>query len=134
MTSPDLPPDAPAAGRLLDAGLHLLDRQVHDVDGVPIATVDDLEIEGVEPDAEIPPDAPPPVIGSLLSGPVLGSRVFGGRPPSERFHRTSWAHIVDVGTVVRLGVPGERLAVTWTERWVRDHVIGRIPGGRHDPE
>ena len=38
-------PDYP--GRVLDARLHLLDRQVLDRDGVPVSTVDDLELEEV---------------------------------------------------------------------------------------
>ena len=37
------PPDHEAlAGRLLDAQLHLLDRQVIDVHGAPVTVVDDL--------------------------------------------------------------------------------------------
>ena len=32
------------AGQTLDAQLHLLDRQVLDSDGVPVTTVDDLEL------------------------------------------------------------------------------------------
>ena len=45
-----------------------------------------------------------------------------------------WSHVTDVATVVSLDVRGEGLDVLWVERWLRDHVIGRIPGGRHDPE
>ncbi len=37
--TPDLPPDRPLAGRVLDARLHLLDRQVLDADGVPVTTL-----------------------------------------------------------------------------------------------
>ena len=37
-------PVPPVAGRTLDAQLHLLDRQVLDSDGVPVTTVDDLEL------------------------------------------------------------------------------------------
>ena len=36
-----LPPDEHPPGLVLDARLHLLDRQVLDVDGVPVCTVDD---------------------------------------------------------------------------------------------
>ena len=36
-------------------------------------------------------------------------------------------------TVLDLDIPGDDLPVTWTERWVRDRIIRRIPGGRHDP-
>ncbi|MBT0994501.1 hypothetical protein KIN34_09400 [Cellulomonas sp. DKR-3] len=131
---PPFPPDEQLpvpprpAGRVLDARLHLLDRQLVDVDEVPVATVDDVELA---PPFEGSPDL---VATNLLSGPVLATRIFGGRPPRDRWHRVRWAHVTDVGTVLRLGVHGEGLDVLWVERWLRDHVIGRIPGGRHDPE
>ena len=129
------PPDQEElAGRLLDARLHLLDRQVIDVHGVPITAVDDLELSDVALDQDLAPDTPPPVIEALLSGPVLGTRIFGGRPPESRLIRTPWSAVYEIGVALRLAVAGESLDVTWTERWVRDKIIGRIPGGRHDPD
>lgn len=122
------------AARWLDAQLHLLDRQVLDVDGVPTAVVDDLELSEVPVGEEIPIDTPPPVITALLSGPVLATRIFGGRPPDSRMERTPWAAVADVGVVIELAVRQETTDAAWTERWVRDHIIGRIPGGRHVPE
>lgn len=127
-----LPPDERPHGLVLDARLHLLDRQVLDVDGVPVCTVDDLEVHGVD-GSDRPDGTQTAVVTSLLSGAVLATRVFGGRPPSSRWHRIRWSHVADVGTTVALGVRGDTLDVTWTERWVRDRVIGRLPGGRHDP-
>lgn len=135
-TRPVPPSSAPVpeiAGRLLDARLHLLDRQVLDVEGVPVCTVDDLEVTGADVGADLDPSTPVRV-SALLSGPVLGTRIFGGRPPASRWHRVPWRDVTDVGTALRLGVRAEGLDATWPERWVRDHVIGRIPGGRHDPE
>ena len=129
-------PEDPLArsGRLLDAHLQLLDRQVLDVDKVPVMVVDDLELTDVDSPAALPEGAEPPQIAALLTGPVLGTRIFGGRPPASRLARVAWSDVFDVGIVVSLAVPGEILDVTWTERWVRDHIIGRIPGGRRDPE
>ena len=121
-------------GQVLDAELHLLDRQVLDVDEVPVTVVDDLELSDVPWGEPIPEGTPPPVIEALLSGPVLGTRIFGGRPPASRLHRIAWRHVGDAGIVLRLGIRGSELDGTWVERWVRDHVIARIPGGRHDPE
>lgn len=121
------------SGRWLDAQLHLLDRQVIDVHGVPITTVDDLELSDVPFGVEIPPETPAPEVTALLSGPVLATRIFGGRPPSSHLHRTPWEAVYDVGVTINLAIGGETLDVTWTESWVRDHIIGRIPGGRHDP-
>jgi hypothetical protein len=122
------------AGRILDAQLHLLDRQVLDSEGVPVTAVDDLELSDVPFDVELTPGTPAPVIESLLSGPVLGTRIFGGRPPASRWHRIAWSAIADLGTALHLDVRGDELDVTWPERWARDRVIRRIPGGTHDPE
>lgn len=127
-------PDEVQAGRVLDARLHLLDRQVLDVDAEPVTTVDDLEVLGVL-GAELPLGTDEtPVVVALLTGPVLGTRIAGGRPPSSRLERIPWSDVSDVGTTLRLGRHADDLVVTWTERWVRDHIIGRIPGGHHDPD
>ncbi|MDP9986688.1 hypothetical protein LFT44_05155 [Arthrobacter sp. FW306-05-C] len=128
-----LTPAPQVAGRILDAQLHLMDRQVLDYDGVPVTTVDDLEVSGPALDEDIPAGTPAPVITALLTGSVLGTRIFGGRPPSSRLVRIPWKDVAEVGVVVRLGVKGEPLDASWVERWVRDKIIARIPGGRHDP-
>ena len=122
------------ASRWLDAQLHLLDRQVLDVDGVPVAVVDDLELSEVLVGQEIPIDTPPPVITALLSGPALATRIFGGRPPESRMQRTLWVDIVEIDVVIRLGVGRDILDLAWTEGWVRDRIIGRFPGGRLTPQ
>ena len=135
-------PEPPQDGRILDARLHLLDRQVLDVDGVPVCTLDDLELEALElgvvdggREDDLPPDGSRTfAVTELLSGPVLGTRVFGGRPPAARWHRLPWRDVAEVGSAVHLGVRGADLDATWLERWTRDHVVGRIPGGHHDPE
>jgi hypothetical protein len=120
--------------RYLDAHLHLLDRQVLDVHGVPVAVVDDLELSEIPAGQEIPPDTPAPVITALLSGPTLATRIFGGRPPESRMLRTPWVAIREIGVVIKLSVGRDTQDLFWTERWVRDHIIGRIPGGRHTPK
>jgi hypothetical protein len=130
-------PEPRQPGRILDARLHLLDRQVLDVDDVPVCTLDDVELEvvdGAPADDRRIDGSVPVVIAALLTGPVLGTRIFGGRPPASRWYRLPWRHVTDVGTAVRLGVHGADLDATWLERWTRDHVIRRIPGGTHDPE
>jgi hypothetical protein len=126
------PPDT-YAGQVLDAQLHLLDRQVLDVDSVPVSTLDDLEITDIPMNVPLP-GTPAPTIVNILTGVTLGTRIFGGRPPSSRLTRVPWKHVKSIDVVVSLGVAGETLDATWPERWVRDHIIGHIPGGRHDPE
>ncbi len=129
----ELPTPPKVAGRMLDAGLDLLDRQILDPHAVPVSTVDDLEITTPDDLAHLDPEHPP-VIHALLTGPVLMTRIFGGRLPDSRFIRLQWRVVADCGVVVSVGVPADSLDASWTERWMRDHVIGRIPGGRHDPE
>lgn len=124
------------AGRVLDARLHILDRQVLDRDGVPVTTVDDLDLDlhGIEVGATIEAGAPAPTVVAILTGPDLATRIFGGRPPPSRQIRIPWELVAEVGTTIRLGVSGDSLDATWVERWVGEHIIGRIPGGRHAPE
>jgi hypothetical protein len=120
-------------GQVLDAQLSLLDRQILDVTGEPVTAVDDIELSGFELGAAIDPDQPP-VIAAFVSGRVLVTRLFGGRPPDSRLARVPWKSVTDVGVLIELGIHGEDLQITWGERWLRKNVIGRIPGGRHDPE
>lgn len=120
-------------GRWLDVQLHLLDRQVLDVDEVPVAVVDDLELSEVPSGEQIPIDTPPPVITALLSGAAIATRIFGGRPPESRMQRTPWDDVADIGVVIKLAVGRDALDLAWTERWVQERIIGRIPGGRHIP-
>jgi hypothetical protein len=119
---------------LIDAELHLLDRQVLDVDEVPIVVVSEVELTDIEFDNPIPPDAPAPTITALLSGPVLVTRIFGGKPPRSRLHTIDWNVVSNIGIVISLRVKGSTLDVTWAERWISEHVIQRIPGGKNDPD
>jgi len=122
------------AGRLIDAQLHLLDRQVLDRDGVPVTAVDDIELSDVPLGTDLAASSPPPVIENLLSGAVLATRIFGGRTPESRWHRIPWTSIRELGIVLSLDAVADDLEPSWPERWVRDRIIGRIPGGRRDPE
>lgn len=132
MTEELLPPPR-IDGQLLDAQLNLLDRQVLDVTGEPVTAVDDIEVSGIAFDEPASADQPPQ-IHAIVGGPVILTRIFGGRPPDSRLTRIEWKHISDVGIVVKLGIRAEELDITWGERWLREHIVGRIPGGRHDPE
>ncbi|TYL53283.1 hypothetical protein [Agromyces mariniharenae] len=122
------------AGRVLDAHLHVLDRQVLDRDEVPVTTADDLELDGIELGARIEPGSPPPTVSAILTGPQLMMRLFGGHAPAARRVSIPWRLVAEVGTVIHLGVAGDSLQAGWAERWVSRHIIGRIPGGRHAPE
>lgn len=127
-----------AGVRVVDARLHLLSRQVLDVDGEPVTTVDDLELVAADArDDDAPRDAAPgepAEVGAILTGPVLVTRLLGGRPPASRWERVPWRDVGHVGTALELTVRADSLDVHWPEGWLREHVVGRIPGGRHDPE
>jgi hypothetical protein len=128
------------AARTVDAGLSLLDRQLIDVDERFAGTVDDLELTV--------PDEGAPYVTAILAGPGSLSRRIGGRLGSwiesvqKRLHPSSdpgpasisWGVVTEVGSAIRLSVPRSALEVDRFESWVREHVIGRIPGSGHAPE
>lgn len=98
----------PTGVRVVDARLHLLSRQVLDVDGEPVTTVDDLELVAADgADGTARDDGPrdavpgePAEVGALLTGPVLVTRLLGGRPPASRW-RTRPTPTTPTPTTVR---------------------------------
>jgi hypothetical protein len=128
-------------GRVLHAELHLLDHQMRDRNGRLCGNVDDLELTESE-SGEL-------YVRAIVSGPGSLLRRLGfvrfGRW-FEQFRRETARmegrdddpgiipmHLVhNIGPVIDLAVTAEDLASSQSERWVRDHIIGRIPGSRHD--
>lgn len=137
MTLPSAP--RPDGGRLIDARLSLLDRQVLDVNGEPVGVVDDLEVT----DLQIEPlQVPEPLVEvrldpirvlNLVHGPIVLERIVGGRRPSAHFERVPWDAVARLGSAVELAIPGDAVPVGWLEGWLARNVIARIPGGRHVP-
>ena len=119
---------------IIDARLHLLDRQLLDDDDNPVGIVDDLELDGIELDTDLDPSAPAPQVTALLSGHVLATRIFGGAPPRSRFQEIPWDLVASAGVTVKLKPTDMSFDVQWAERWLRDHIITHIPGGRHAAE
>ena len=128
------------AGRTIDAGLRLLDRQLVDVEGRFAGKVDDLEFTW--------PDEGAPYVSAILSGPgSLAGRV-GGRlgmwieSAHHRLHPSetpgpasiSWGVVHEVGSAILLSAPKSALDVERFEEWTRDHVIAKIPGSGHAPD
>jgi len=123
------------AGRSLWAGLHLLDRQLVDVDGRPVAKVDDFEMSGTTGD-ELP------VVTALLCGPAALGRRFGPRTgallegfrgllrdePNARPVAISMDLVDDIGPAVTLHTTRESLPVNDVEQFIGDHLIAHIPG------
>jgi hypothetical protein len=127
-------PNIPHRGRLLDARLHLLDRQLLDDDDNPVGIVDDVELTDFDMDEDIPVGAQAPKVTALLSGHVLATRIFGGEPPRSRLQEIPWNLVARVGAVVKLKPTDTVFDVGWVERWLRERIIKHIPGGRHAAE
>jgi len=127
-------PRRPPAGRVLDAGLELLDLQLVDPDGRFAGKVDDLELTLGEEG--------PPVVTAILAGPGALARRLGGGLGRwiAGIHRRLQDHDVEgparisIGTMVRLdeevhlAVSRHDLPTDALEAWVRTRVIGKIPG------
>src|SRR3954468_4616595 len=88
-------------GRLLDARLHLLDRQLLDDDDDPVGIVDDLELTDFELDKDIPKGPEAPELTSLLSGHVVATRIFGGGPPRSRLQGIPRSLVDSIHVVVK---------------------------------
>ncbi|MCW2505517.1 MAG: hypothetical protein JWO79_3801 [Actinomycetia bacterium] len=126
-----------ATGRQYDAALSLLDRQVVDPRKLPVANVDDVELETGE-NGElwvsailVGPAALGPRIGGLVGRIMTGAaQRLSGRGPG----RIPFAIVTDIGSAVTVSVPVADLDVQPLERWLRDHVIQRIPGASNAAE
>ncbi|MTD53368.1 PRC-barrel domain-containing protein [Amycolatopsis pithecellobii] len=111
---------------------HLLDRQIVDIDGRMIGKVDDVELEPTG-------DGHYRVVALLTGGRVLAERVGGLlgrflRWPRPGSLRITCDHVLEVGNHVTLSLHAEVLDLPPLESWLRRHVIGRIPGARHESQ
>jgi hypothetical protein len=127
----------PGFRRQYDAELHLLDRQIVDRDGAPIANVDDIELV-VRADGRL-------AVATLLCGPgALGPRMGGRvgrwttaiwrrlRPDeSPQPGRIDAALVTGTDSAVHVSASVAELRVDGLEQWLRRYVIDRIPGAGH---
>lgn len=134
MSADELPVKRHRGGRLVDARLHLLDRQLLDENDDPVGIVDDLELTGVELGQDLPQGSEAPQVTALLSGRVVATRIFGGAPPRSLLQEIPWKLVASVGVVVRLKADERTFDVNWIERWLYEHIIRHIPWGRHAAE
>ena len=134
----DLRPDfeaSGAAGRVVDAGLELLDRQMIDPDGRMAGNIDDLELT-------FPQGGGSPYVNGILAGPGALARRIGGALGNsiasihERLQesgvegpaRIPFGVVASIGSDVRLTVSRQDLAIYRFEGWARDTIVARIPG------
>ena len=129
------------AGRIVEAGLQLLDRQLIDKDGKHAGKVDDLEFE-------FPDGGGPPVVTAILAGPGALSRRLGGQlggwleaaanrlreGDAHRPARIPFAVVKEIASAITLSVPKAELETDRLEAWTRDHIIGKLPGAGHAPD
>jgi hypothetical protein len=118
--------------RILWAGLDLLDRQILDRSERMCGNVDDVEIG--EPD-----EGGAVYVTGIHTGPgALLLRMK--RRTLGHWLRHAYAagpipiaRVADIGAHVTLSLEEEELPTFAGERWMRDHVIGHIPGARDAP-
>src|SRR5437763_8682214 len=114
----------------------LLDRQLTDSRGVPAGRVDDLELSDPGP-------GQPPVLTALLSGPTAFGPRIGGRlgtwwlavgrrlrPVEDPYPNRVPVELIDHVDRMEITLlsPRETLGSYRFGHWVRDKIIGRIPG------
>jgi sporulation protein YlmC with PRC-barrel domain len=115
-------------------GFDLLDRQILDSRGEPVGKVDDVELDRGA-------DGTLYVAALLVGEQALGDRIGGrlgrwmagtARRLSPDYHRGPIRIPVDliaeITSAVKLSVRRELLPDPPLETWLREHLIGRIPG------
>ncbi len=122
-----------------DATLHLLDRQLVDPDGGLVGKVDDLELSE-RGDGRL-------VVTALLVGPAaLGPRMGGylGRwivavwrrlrpDAAPQSGRIPVDCLLSIDSAVHVTRVADWEGVSGLEAWLREFVIGRIPGANNEP-
>jgi hypothetical protein len=129
-------------GRRVWAGLQLLDRQLVAHDDRNAGCCDDIELSYTEAGDRL-------YVTAILSGPgALAYRLNARRLGRwlRRVHREvavgddddptriPFNVVTDIGPSIKVGRDINEVGSASTERWVRDHVIGPIPGSGHAPE
>jgi hypothetical protein len=124
---------------VVSLGLQLLDRQLVDVNDRECGKVDDIQLEFLEdPDSR----GAPPVATHILTGPgALGSRLRGlpGRIANaawKRLHpesnpqsiRLPFSLVSKLDYEVHLSVEYHSVGLEMIDDWVKDQVVGKIPG------
>jgi hypothetical protein len=111
----------------------LLDKQLVDREGEPLGRVDGIVMS-------YSGDAPPHITHFELGAQTLARRLpspfqrvlawLGHRlsPRGSQPYRIEVSRIIQLGRTIKIDIDGTRSAARETERWVRDHIIGRIPG------
>jgi sporulation protein YlmC with PRC-barrel domain len=112
----------------------VLDKQVVDRNGVKMGRIDGIVVE-------LRPAQPPKLVAIELGTIAIAHRIGPRTARVVRWlvsrvsnadrrqpHRIEWKHIADIGLDVRLDLDvGETTVHDW-QKWLRERIIGRIPG------
>src|SRR5919206_4308293 len=106
----------------------IVDNQLLDSEGERVTKVAGVEVE-LREDAR-------PLVRALLVGPEPLARRVGPRvgrlvqriTGGKREVRIPWEHVEDAAPDIHLNVPASATGATHAEEWVREKIIGRIPG------
>jgi sporulation protein YlmC with PRC-barrel domain len=113
----------------MQLGRDVLDQQLIDADGREMGKVDGIVLE-------LRDNQPARVAALVVGGTTLLWRIHGGlaRWVERRLGGTGhvaripWQQVVKIGVDVKVDLDAEQSPALHWERWVRDHIIGRIPG------
>jgi sporulation protein YlmC with PRC-barrel domain len=113
----------------MELGRMVLDQEVIDRHDHPMGKVDGILLE-------VRPGAPARVTHLVVGGTTLVWRLHRGL--ARRLERAlkggghpatiPWDRVIRIGIDVKVDVDAARSPALRWERWVRDHLIGRIPG------
>jgi sporulation protein YlmC with PRC-barrel domain len=128
------------AGRVIHAGLGLLDRQLVDRAGRLCGKVDDVELSEPDERGNVYVDAIVCGPGALLTrtghqrlGPWLRRMMRRAFPSdADDAGRVPLSRVADIGDHVTLAMDSEEVATYAVERWTRDHFICHIPGSGYE--
>jgi sporulation protein YlmC with PRC-barrel domain len=117
----------------MELSLDVLDQQVIDREGKLMGKVDGIVLELR--------DGKPPRVARLVIGGGTAARRVNARfgawllrwrqrwgPENDRPLEVPWSKVLKIGVDVKVDIDCEETSAFAWEHWVRDHIIGRIPG------
>jgi sporulation protein YlmC with PRC-barrel domain len=117
----------------MELSLDVLDQQVIDRKGELMGKVDGIVLE-------LRNGKPPRVARLVIGGGTAARRVsprFGAwllrwrrhwGPKNDQPLEVPWSKVLKIGVDVKVDLDAEGTSAFAWEHWVRDHIIGRIPG------
>jgi len=117
----------------MELGFEVLDQQVIDRSGELMGKVDGIMLELRE-------GKPPRVASLVIGGGTAARRVHPGLaewllrwrrrwgPKDDQPLKVPWSKVLKIGIDVQVDVDAKRTPAWAWENWLRDYIIGRIPG------